>query len=461
MACILYIDDYGRISTWENCVRVALESSGEISIVYNDGSDNDSYFYSKGYVYYNGSEINEGWSWRDDDTTSEITITISDKIEQPSNPGGSGDKPSDEGYNLTISYYCDSTLTDTETLVHYGARLNDENGNMVLYYDEYGSETDYMRYIPSGYEFDRIDTNLSINNHTYGDAYINYYFNKIPKLTIHVVPDTNWGYTIPENEKEHEIRDSKTKLQAISNNGYKFKGWTLNQDGTNIFDTSTITDFNISSDTIVYAVFEESIPNKIITESELHLKTRKLYSNTSNYCPTLQQIKQNCGAIQISNNYANNQCVKEYDVSFTKPYFKVYYKFDDNMSGYIESLKLTISSGNIVGTFVECYIPNFESSSGSNNYPGDSGSKQFYIDPETFFNNEYLDLDKTMCIFCDTKNNDITCNLIVETENGEIYNKTDTSSQTSKTLAFYPGLVRIFTNVQDFSKNKISLLFSK
>lgn len=90
MACTLYIDNYGSINSWENCVRVALESAGEISIMYNNGSDNDSYFYSRGYVYYNGSEINEGWSWRDDDTTSEITITISDKIEKPSNPGGSG-----------------------------------------------------------------------------------------------------------------------------------------------------------------------------------------------------------------------------------------------------------------------------------------------------------------------------------------------------------------------------------
>jgi hypothetical protein len=43
MACTLYIDDYGSINSWENCVRVALESVGEISIMYNNGSDNDSY----------------------------------------------------------------------------------------------------------------------------------------------------------------------------------------------------------------------------------------------------------------------------------------------------------------------------------------------------------------------------------------------------------------------------------
>ena len=111
MACTLYIDDYGSINSWENCVRVALESAGEISISYNNGSDNDSYFYNRGYVYYNGSEINEGWEWRDDGVTSEIAITISDKIEPPTNPDnpdnlGGGTNPDTDNYvpfNFTIN----------------------------------------------------------------------------------------------------------------------------------------------------------------------------------------------------------------------------------------------------------------------------------------------------------------------------------------------------------------------
>lgn len=285
MACTLHIDDYGSINSWENCVRVALESVGEISITYNNGSNNDSYFYSKGYVYYNGSEINEGWSWRDDDTTSEITITISDKIEKPSNPSNpdtptnpstpstatiryffkdSGD-PADyttgyvggDSYTKTIDHYGLSLVagsTTTKTLTYYTDSEQSETGT----YSITSPKSGYLLYsVVSSPELDKYE------EYKKADYDIKAYCFKAPTITVAYTstPDTLFGnppatiYVQPNAYGSvgsfiadwGMIGGMTVTTNFRLNTGYKFLNWTVKKGNTT--ETKTDNKYRYTVDT--------------------------------------------------------------------------------------------------------------------------------------------------------------------------------------------------------------------
>lgn len=352
MACTLYIDDYGRISTWENCVRVALESTGDISIFYNNGSDNEGYNYSKGYVYYNGSEISEGWSWRDDDTTSEITLTISDKIEKPTNPttppgGDSGDRdpegttptpgPVTIPFSFTVKSYKEGTVTEVNSDFYveecYYLERYDENTvgdygllNLKYYtgYDSYenvytGEQTHTVPSTITGYKlsgFHGIENGQSlvgerngINNYTFEAYYIVNSFTVTinaegidgSQVTVQNPNTTSIKYNLPYT---NYYPNTTLLLEAITTNEeYKFVYWKVN--GTKIY--KDILRCEITENLVIYCCFEEKMTvdnvedDKIATNSDIHT----IMENSSLLYPINDDE---------SSDYLNYRCPTKYDI---------------------------------------------------------------------------------------------------------------------------------------------------
>lgn len=296
MSCILCIDDYGRKSYWENCVRVALESAGDISITYNDGSDNESYYYTKGYVYYNGSEIEEGWEWRDDGVTSEIAIAISDKIEPPKDPDNTDDSetPTNPSTPSTaiIRYFFKSSgdpadYTDyvgdgsyTKTINHYGLSLvagSTTTITLTYYTDSEQSETGtYSITSPkTGYLLYNIVSLPELGQEDYKkvDYDIKVYCFKAPTITVAYTstPDTLFGepatiFVQPEAYGKvgsfvadwGMIGGMAVTTSFNVNSGYKFLNWTIEKGGTTETNTANKYKYTVKTydDVTITANFE-------------------------------------------------------------------------------------------------------------------------------------------------------------------------------------------------------------